>query len=97
MATYTCKASVLNYVLTNANGLRGNEEELARKAGWKQIPECGYVIKGKDQKLHCTYRYDSERLVLSKAVSARVVEESHDETVKECSVKYCPYKLQFGV
>jgi len=90
------KVSVLNYVLTNAKGLR-SDEELARNAGWKQIPECGYVIKGKDQKLRCTYRYDSERLILSKAVSARVVEESRDDTVKECSVKYCPYKLQLGV
>ena len=86
-----------SYILTNAKGLQNKEAELAKNAGWRQIPECGYVIKGKDQKLHCTYKYDSERLVLSKAVSAYAVDESNDEIVKECSVKFCPFKLRLGV
>ena len=99
MLVYTSKerVSVQSYILTNARGLHNDEEELIRDTGWKQIPECGYVIKSKDRKLHCTYKYDSERLVLSKAVSAYVVDENQDDIVKECSVKFCPFKLYLGV
>lgn len=96
---YTSKerVSVQGYILTNAKDFRSDEKELARDAGWKQIPECGYVIKGKDRKLHCTYKYNSERLILSKAISAHEVDESDDGVVKECSVKFCPFKIHLGV
>jgi hypothetical protein len=91
------RVSVQSYILTNEKGLRSDEEKLVKDTDWKQIPECGYVVKSKDRKLHCTYKYDSERLVLSKAISAYAVDENHEDIVKECSVKFCPFKLYLGV
>ena len=91
------KASVQSYILTNARNLHKDEEELARNAGWKEFPDCGYIMKGKDRKLYCTYKYDSERILLSKAISLGEAYEDDASVVKECSVKFCPFKLHLGV
>ena len=64
---------------------------------WKKIPECGFVKKGETEKLWCTYKYESERLVLSKAVSSRVIENNNEDALKECSAKYCPFRLRLGI
>jgi hypothetical protein len=78
-------------------------EEASRQAGWKQIPDCAYFEVGKGGRLICRYRYDSERLELSKAIGRSVmgVEDDREkgdgtkvDLSQECSARLCPFRMR---
>ena len=77
-------------------GPSNDEDKLTMDGAWKKIPGCAYVTRGKDQKLYCTYKYDSERVILSKAISTHVtgLNENENDVVEECSMKFCPFKFR---
>ncbi|MHB1908474.1 MAG: hypothetical protein ACYCQJ_06335 [Nitrososphaerales archaeon] len=71
----------------------------SKKAGWKEIPRCPYILLGDDGELHCTYALETLEKDLHSALlyggelnpsKLHAIDSNRSETKDICSVAQCP-------